>query len=173
MNMLSVLNSATAMASYSDYALCAVSTTHAYYCAMYGCKTVHGLVWQDEHQQARCWFGAAVSQKMQGEHDAALQSLDIAENMSSETLVPSKARSERQESSSDSSTSDEDTSFIGRTAKCGSQSAEMNSAVKTLLSKTLLAKASILTQLERKHEANECMKSARALDSAIGKYIKD
>lgn len=115
---------------------------------------------------------------MQGEEDAALQSLDIAESLSSELLAPSKARSERQaSSSSDSSTSEEDKPAIGRTAKSSSQSAEENSAqgraVRILLSKTMLAKASILKQLKRMHEANKCMKSAKALDPAIGKYIKD
>ena len=115
---------------------------------------------------------------MQGEHDAALQSLEIAENLLSEISVPGKTRSDGQvlSSSSDSSTSDEDTPPIGTTAKSSSQSAEENEAqrraVKTLLGKTLLAKASILKQLERTHEANECMKCARALDPAIGKYIK-
>lgn len=115
---------------------------------------------------------------MQGEHDAALQSLDIAENLSSEILVPLEAQSVRQgsTSSSDSSTSDQDAPSEGRTAKSTSQSAGKQSAqelaVKTLLGKTFLAKASILKQLERTHEANECMKSAKMLDPAIGKYIK-
>ena len=157
-----------------------LSVPNEHYPMVYCCVVydVHGMVWQDEHQQARCWFGAGISQQMQGEHDAALQSLDIAENLSSEESVPDKAWSDRQRSSSsDSSTSDEDTPFVSRIAKPGSKSAEKNSAqghaVKTLLGKTLLAKASILKQLERTHEANECMKCAKALDPAIGKYIKD
>ena len=66
---------------------------------------------------------------------------------------------------------------MDKTAKGSSQSAGKNSArgraEKTLLSKTLLAKGSILAKLKRKHEANECMKSAKALDPALGKYIKD
>ena len=116
---------------------------------------------------------------MQGEHDAALQSLDIAENLSSEILVPGEAQSARQgsTSSSDSSTSDQDAPSEGRTAKSSSRLAQdqrtQELAMKTLLGKTFLAKASILMQLERTHEANECMKSAKMLDPAIGKFIKD
>lgn len=115
---------------------------------------------------------------MQGEHDAALQSLDIAENLSSELLVPGEPQSARQTSStSDSSTSDEDAPSEGKTEKSSSRLAQnqrtLEFAVKTLLGKTLLAKASILKQLERTHKANECMKSAKMLDPAIGKFIKD
>ena len=116
---------------------------------------------------------------MQGEHDAALQSLEIAENLSSEILVPGEAHSVRQWSTSwsDSSTSDQDAPSEGKTEKSTSRWAQnqrfQELAVKTLLGKTLLAKASILQQLERTHEASECMKSAKMLDPAIGKYIKD
>lgn len=139
----------------------------------------HDVLWQDEHQQARCWFGAGISQQMQGEHDAALQSLEIAENLSSEILVPGEALSVKQgsPSSSDSSTADQDAPSEGKTEKSSSRLAHNQStqelAVKTLLGKTFLAKASILKQLERTHEANECMKCAKMLDPAIGKYIKD
>ena len=111
---------------------------------------------------------------MQEEHDAALQSLDIAENLSSGILLPSTARSQRQ---LHDSASDGDTPSVNRAAKSSSKPTEKSytqvPAAKTLLGKTLLAKASILKQLERTHEANECMKSAKKLDPAIGKYVRD
>jgi len=36
-----------------------------------------------------------------------------------------------------------------------------------------LARASILKQLKRTDEANECMQTAKNLDPAVGKYVKD
>ena len=46
-------------------------------------------------------------------------------------------------------------------------------AAKGLAVKALLAKASILKQLERSSEANKCMSAARQLDPDVGKHIKN
>ena len=131
---------------------------------------------QDEHQKARCWFGAGVSQQMQGEHDAALQSMDIAEDLTSEMLLLSKAKPEGREqgsSSDDTFTSDEEAITRQSATKPGSQPTEQLSAARVLAVKVLLAKASILKQLKRTDEANQCMKTARKLDFSVGKYVKE
>ena len=117
---------------------------------------------------------------MQGEHDAAVQSLDNTEQLLSRILdwAPQPQRRPQDSLSDESSISDEDARSADRTAKPDSQAAEQSSnaqtlAVKTLLGKVLLAKASIFKQLKRTREANECMKSAKKMDPAIGKYVKD
>ena len=124
---------------------------------------------QDEHQQARCWFGAAISQQMQQEHETALQSLDIAERLSSQLVKQSAARSKKQSESSssdDSSSSDEDDSTPTQTVHSRSlDSSHQNSAA--LAVKILLAKASILKQLKRTKGASECKKCAKTLDPAV------
>ena len=113
---------------------------------------------------------------MQGEHDAALQSIDIAQTLTSEILMLSKVKPEGlvQGSSSDNtSTSDEEAVTMETATKPGSQKSAQPMAARVLSVKVLLAKASILKQLKRTDEASECMKSARKLDPAIGKHVKE
>ncbi|DBA80543.1 hypothetical protein WJX77_009280 [Trebouxia sp. C0004] len=127
---------------------------------------------QDEHQQARCWFGAGISQQMQAEHDAALQSLTAAETLSAALLLASgnsQATAAPQNPSS------------GRKQKLTSMMQQHDTvsgprkldAVRGLAVKAALARASILKQMKRIDEANECMQTAKNLDPAVGKYVKD
>lgn len=129
---------------------------------------------QDEHQQARCWFGAGISQQMQAEHDAALQSLTAAETLSSGLLLASgdsQAGAAQQEQSNgvkqkvSSTMQQQDT-------EPGDRNLQID-AVRGLAVKAALARASILKQLKRTDEANECMQTAKNLDPAVGKYVKD
>lgn len=119
---------------------------------------------------------------MQGEHDAALQSLDVAEQLLSWLLdqTPGSKRRLQDSTSEDSLILDKGARSAETTAKPNSQAAAAEEtksaqtlAVKTLLSKVLLAKASVFKQLKRTHQANECMKSAKKMYPAIGKYVKD
>lgn len=116
---------------------------------------------------------------MQGEQDAALQSLNNAEQLLSRILDKASRSGERlQDSTSEaSSTSYENTQPVATRAKSSSLAAEQTSIAvsraRTLLGKVLLAKASIYKQLKHTHEATECMKSAKKLDPALGKYVKD
>ena len=140
---------------------------------------------QDEHQQARCWFGAGIAQQMQAEHDAALQSLDTAHALclqvlqqpaaqqQQERLLPDQA-SEQQQQAADT---DKRGPRIHVTAPGNSQQADAAgqkeiTAARGLAVKALLAKASILKQLQRTSEANDCMTQAKHLDPSVGKYIK-
>ena len=50
---------------------------------------------------------------------------------------------------------------------------QKSSAARGLAVKALLAKASILKQLERTSEANECMSAAKQLDPDVGKHVKN
>lgn len=138
------------------------------------------MAWQDEYQQARCWFGAGISQQLQGESDAALQSLDVAEQLLSWLLeqTPGSKRRVQDCASQHSSILDEETRSADRTVKPHSQASKQTSsaqplAVKSLWGKVLLAKASIFKQLKQTHQANACMKSAKKLDPAIGKNVRD
>ena len=133
------------------------------------------VIVQDGRQQARCWFGAAISQQMQAEHDTALQSLNIAESLTYQKLRQLNAEPGRHKpglTSAESSTSDEDLPDAESTTLSGSQDTEQKRASNVLAVKVLLAKASILKQLQRTDEAKECMKCAKQLDPAVEKYVR-
>ena len=111
---------------------------------------------------------------MQAEHDAALQSLTAAETLSSGLLLASgdsQAGAAQQEQSNgvkqkvSSTMQQQDT-------EPGDRNLQID-AVRGLAVKAALAKASILKQLKRTDEANECMQTAKNLDPAVGKYVKD
>ncbi len=130
--------------------------------------------WQDEHQQARCWFGAGISQQMQAQHDAALQSLTAAETLSSGLLLVggnSQATATQQDQSS--GRKQKLTSMMQQQGVAAGDRKLQMDAVRGLAVKAALARASILKQLKRTDEANECMQTAKNLDPAVGKYVKD
>ena len=130
--------------------------------------------WQDEHQQARCWFGAGISQQMQDEHDAALQSLTAAETLSSGLLLPS-GDSQASTAQQDQSNGQKQnvTSVMQQHGTAPGDRKVQIDAVRGLAVKAALARASILKHLKRTDEANECMQTAKTLDPAVGKYVKD
>lgn len=130
--------------------------------------------WQDEHQQARCWFGAGISQQMQAEHDTALQSLTAAETLSSGLLLAS-GNSQPPAAQQDQSNGQKQ-KLTSTTQQQGTASGDRKvqiDPVRGLAVKAALARASILKQLKRTDEANECMQTAKNLDPAVGKYVKD
>ena len=111
---------------------------------------------------------------MQAEHDAALQSLTAAETLSSELLLASgnsQPRAARQDQSNGQKQKMNSTMQQQGTAS-GDRDVQID-AVRGLAVKTVLARASILKQLKRTDEANECMQTAKTLDPAVGKYVKD
>ena len=129
---------------------------------------------QDEHQQARCWFGAGISQQMQAEHDAALQSLTAAETLSSGMLLASgnSQSPAAQQDQSNGQKQNVNSTMQQQGAASGDRNVQID-AVRGLAVKAALARASILKQLKRTDEANECMQTAKTLDPAVGKYVKD
>ncbi len=130
--------------------------------------------WQDEHQQARCWFGAGISQQMQAEHDAALQSLTAAESLSSGLLLASgdSQVSVAQQDQSNGQKQKVNSTMQQKGTASGDRQ-DQNDAVRGLAVKAALARASILKQLKRTDEANECMQTAKTLNPAVGKHVKD
>ena len=117
---------------------------------------------------------------MQAEQDAALQSLETAETICShllrhssnkETVSPQHEQNEVLNGQTQRPTGPDDVrSNQHDTVSVQNQASP--DATRGLAVKALLAKASVLKQLERTDEANECMRTARNLDPAVGKYIK-
>lgn len=111
---------------------------------------------------------------MQAERDAALQSLTAAETLSSGLLLASgdtQAGAAQQDQSNRQKQQLASTVQQQGTAS-GDRKPQID-AVRGLAVKAALARASILKQLKRTDEANECMQTAKNLDPAVGKYIED
>ena len=131
---------------------------------------------------------------MQGEHEAALQSLDIVLE-----ICGKRSRQHSESVSLSSSESDEegvsqplrrkklqqtpaavqaDHQGSGSKGKATQTDKEQyytyvpGGADVGLVLKALLGKASVLKQLQRHTEADECMQHAKAIDPDIGKYVK-
>ena len=114
---------------------------------------------------------------MQAEHEAALQSLKTAETLSVQQVYTLPDGSIQTAVSSDSqSSASEGQSLVQPDAhqikKRRTEWEAKSTAARSLAVKAALARASVLKQLRRTDEANECMRTARQLDPAVGKYIK-
>lgn len=136
----------------------------------------HKLALQDAYQEARCWFGAGISQQMQAEHEAALQSLKTAEILSVEQLSLPDGSIQSAFSQDSQRSASEGQSLVPSGAeqnnKPPTEWEAKSTGARSLAVKAALARASVLKQLQRTDEANECMQTARRLDPAVGKYIK-
>ena len=131
---------------------------------------------QDAYQEARCWFGAGISQQMQAEHEAALQSLKTAETLSMQQLLLPDGSIQTAVSQDSQSSDSQGQSLVHPGAeqveKPPIEQEAKSTAARSLAVKAALARASVLKQLQRTDEANECMQTARRLDPDVGKYIK-
>ncbi len=112
---------------------------------------------------------------MQAEHDAALQSLTAAETLSSGLLLASGNSQPHAAQQQDQSNGQKQkvTSTVQQQGTASGDRKIQIDAVRGLAVKAALARASILKQLKRTDEANECMQTAKTLDPAVGKYVKD
>ena len=135
---------------------------------------------QDSHQQARCWFGAGIAQQLQAEQDAALQSLDTAHALCTQNMQQG-ALKQQQPSALDKQNSQKQHEMAGQDATMQQQTAAEErsgglqtrpNAAESLAVKCLLAKASLLKQLHRSEEANDCMTAAKQLNPAVAEHIK-
>lgn len=111
---------------------------------------------------------------MQAEHDAALQSLTEAETLSSGLLLASSnSQSPAAQQDQSSGQKQKVTSTLKQQGAVSGDRTLQIDGVRGLAVKAALARASILKQLKRTDEANECMQTAKHLDPAVSKYVKD
>lgn len=153
------------------------------------CEMLHCCCLQDVYQQARCWFGTGIAQQMQGEHEAALQSLESASSICTsqlqqdqdhqhtsssdegDTLQPQPQKDALQQKATDVQNNMQMPGTSDSADSVGSKGLHTD-AVRGLCVKALLARASILRQSKRHQEADLCMQEAKQLDPAVGKYVK-
>lgn len=112
---------------------------------------------------------------MQGEHEAALQSLQAAQSRCSERLQTASTDETSSSSASDDKAvvwSPQQSSMAERRRSSSPEEGIPADPTRGLYVKTLLAKASIFRQLQRHTEADACMHEAKELDPAVGKYVK-
>ena len=128
---------------------------------------------------------------MQGEHEAALQSLESASSICTsqlqqdqdhqhtsssdsdegDTLQPQPQKDAWQQKPTDVQNNMQMPSSSDSAESVGSKGLHTD-AVRGLCVKALLARASILRQSKRHQEADLCMQEAKQIDPAVGKYVK-
>lgn len=112
---------------------------------------------------------------MQGEPEAALQSLESVHSRCTEQMQQSSADETLSSSESDDGAQQpmqQSSTAVGNHSPEGAPNDVSPDPVRGLCVKALLAKASILRQVQKHSEANVCMQEAKKLDPAVGKSVK-